>query len=284
MKLTDYPVYPTSEVSFYADRVIRELGLRDPPVPYDPILEYFGLELHWIDHQSELEFERQKGYKVEIPALLCRRTDKPVILVREMDRRTRQRLSVFHECGHFDIPWHGENDYLCECGVNNVQVLKSLEKQAYEYASNLIFPRRLFFGDAADLRESLETIEILASRYDASIEATAIHYVKNHPGICAIVYISRNTDSDAGNYPFVVDYSVVSKRFHGFWKKGHKLPYNEEFEKSLAGGEIRRSTFPASIFGSSKVTEFFAELKRYGLDRDRISVFLSIPDPQARFF
>lgn len=96
MKLSDYPVYPTSKISYYADRVIRDLGLREPPIFVDPILEYFGIGLHWIDPQTELEFEQQMGYKVEVPALLYRRAEKPIIFIRENDKHERRRLSVFH--------------------------------------------------------------------------------------------------------------------------------------------------------------------------------------------
>jgi hypothetical protein len=101
MKLSDYPVYPRSRVSYYADRVIRELNLKEPPIIVEPILEYFGIDLQWIDSQAEFDFER-KRIQVENPHS-CRRKGQ-VDYIRENDKYERRRLSVFHECGHFDIP------------------------------------------------------------------------------------------------------------------------------------------------------------------------------------
>jgi hypothetical protein len=125
-------------------------------------------------------------------------------------------------------------------------------------------------------------MEILAKRYCASFEATANHYVKWSPEKCAIIYLSLNPDSDESGYPFIVDYSIVSKRFDGFWRKGEQIAYSALFENCFAAKGIYKSDIPASVFGSSKKADFYVEAKRYGYDK--ICVFLRQPDNQLKFY
>jgi hypothetical protein len=217
MRLLARPYFPSGKVDFYTDRVIRDLKLRDPPVFMDPILEYFGIDLHLIDPQLNLEFERERGVKIDIPALLWRENGKASIFIRDRERKERQRMSVFHECGHFDLPGHDGFSFACDWREAYIDNHKAVEREAYEYASNILFPKPVFLDEVRDLTPGLKTIEYLAHRYRASFEATAIKYVKTSPLQCAIIYYAINPDYDDTGFPFLVDYSVVSKIFYGFW-------------------------------------------------------------------
>ncbi len=199
MIITARPNYPASRISYYADRVLKDVGLKEPPILVEPILEYFGIDLHLINPRDEIELEKEKGIKIQVPSFLYLGDNKPRIFVREEEQSTRQRLSVFHECGHFDIPWHMGKSYLCDDLGLDVDSLKDGEKEAFEYAAGLIFPSKAFYDDIHSLAPGLEAIGALAKRYHASFEATAINYVKYHPSPCAVAYL--NADPKIPNFP-----------------------------------------------------------------------------------
>jgi len=276
------PLYPSNRVDFYSGRVLQEIGIKEPPVLYGSILEYFGIKLQWITHVDEDEFEKQSGIRIEIPAFLVHRDDKPMIFIREADKHERRRFSLFHECGHLDIPWHEQHGYVCNCSEIEVAKENIDEKEAFEYARCMMFPPSIFYEDIRSLPVSLETIEILAERYRASFTATANNYVSLISMQCAIIYLQLNPEVDSSGCPFKVNYSIISKspKFHHYWRKGDLIHHNDMLEycfhyKERASGEI-----PAAVFGSSKTHSYVTELRPYG--DDQICVFLKIPEKQYR--
>lgn len=282
MKLLTRPFIPSGRIDFYTDRVIRDLNLRDPPVFMAPILEYFGIDLHLIDPQLNLEFEEENGVRIEIPALLWRENGKARIFVRDGDRKERQRLSVFHECGHFDLPGHDGFSFACDWHEADIDNHRDVEREAYEYASNIIFPKPVFNDEIMNSAPGLETIGYLARRYRASFEATAIKYVKTSPLQCAIIYFSPNPKFDDTGFPFLVNYSVVSRRFHRYWRKGDGLYHSRLFENCFYTRSHVEDVVPAAIFGSTKSHSYLVEAKRFG--QNRFCAFLQIPEKQLRFY
>ncbi len=274
--------YTVGNIGYYAKRVLKDLDLRDPPIPYGPILEYFGIDLHWINPQMELEFVRRTGSRIETPAFLCSQNDSTKVFVRESDINERRRLSIFHECGHFDIPWHEGHDYLCDCPEINSEQHNKIEREAFEYAGKIIFPESVFYEDIRSMSTNMETIEIISVRYMASFSATANTYIKVNPRQCAILYLMMNPLSDETGFPFKVKYSVKSKHFHRYWSPGAEIRYHDliancfEYRHNIVG-EI-----PASIFGSSKSLYYEVELRPYG--PELICALLKIPDSQFDIF
>jgi len=278
------PYYPSKRVDFYASRVLKELEIKEPPVLYGSILEYFGIELDWITPEDEEEFERRSHKKIEIPAILIHRNNKPTVFVRKSDMRERRRLSIFHECGHFDIPWHCQNDYACDCSDVVTIHKQTDEKEAFEYARSIMFPPALFYEDIRNLPVSLETVELLAKRYRASFAATANNYVTFVPAQCAIIYLQLNPEADATGCPFMVNYSIKSKthEFHRYWRKGELISHHGILENCFHYKERLTGEIPAIVFGSSKTHVYISEVRPYG--NDQICVFLKIPNRQIRIF
>lgn len=272
----------TSPFERFARRVLDDLGLKEPPIQIQPVLDYFGINLHLVNLQAESEFQRITGERIEVPAFLYREGDNAHIFVREGDSVTRQRLSIFHECGHYHLPWHDGASYFCDCKDTSGSWIKRLEKEAFEYAEHLMFPPDAFYEDLRNISLDFLNIEVMSDRYVASFEATANKFVKCHPDSYAVFYLRPNPKADSSGYPFLVRYFVKSRWFHGFWRPGAEVWGNELIEKCFLYNECFKGEIPAYVFGSKKSHVFEAELKPHG--PDQVCALLRIPNSQISLF
>jgi len=263
MRVCETVAIPSSDPAFFAARVLREVGVQKPPVPLEPILEYFGLRLRYISNAEIEKMERIAGRNLSVSALLHRNGYTGTILVREDDLGGRQRMSVFHEIGHFDLPWHEHHDYLCDCGID-LSVGDKLEKEAFEYANRLMFPDAEFAKDLHSWDPSIQVINSLADKYGASFSATANRFVSKHLLPCAVVYLEGNSFQMKKRLPFTVKYCHKSSRFHRYWQPGEAVSHHPVLEFCLKENAQLRKPIPASVFGSSKSHEYEADVRPYG--------------------
>lgn len=268
-------------VEFYADRVLRDLDVAAPPVQVDDVLEYFGLDLIKLSDQDMGKLGAPSAPKLHVPAFLVTAEDLSAIFVKESDGNERQRLSIFHECGHFDIPWHEQHCFACDCPEVPAVVDAGWEKEAFTYAARLMFPNRCFCKDIQSYAVSLFTIQHLAFVYQASFEATAIHYINMHPEPCAIMYLNIQPGVVKG-HPLSVRYSVKSPSFHRYWKPGEPIKHHELFREAVSRDREAYGLIPAAVFGSKKKHKYMAEVRPYG--HKQICVLLKVDNPQGRMF
>lgn len=280
--MLQYATVVTKDIGFYANRTLSDVGLKEPPVEIGPILDYFDIQLLRTDDDEMTELENRTGEKMHVPAFLLSQNGKTLIVIRGSDSQERQRLSVFHEIGHYDLPWHDDMNFACDCVVNGQMNLKALEKEAFEYAGLMMFPQNWFTNDLMNMPTGLDSIEILATRYGASFEATAIRYVRALPGLCAVVYLQLNPNADASGSPFCVKYCVTSKRFYGFWKPGQGVHHHDLIASSLQYGQRVQGEIPARVFGSSKSHSYLMDLKPHGIGQ--VCAFLMMEDSQTDIF
>jgi len=85
----------------------------------------------------------------------------------------KQRFAVLHEVGHYVLPDHREQLYICDKEDLSPKANIILEKQANEFAAELLFKGNEFNRDANSYRVSAASVKQLAEKYDASFEATA---------------------------------------------------------------------------------------------------------------
>ena len=109
---------------------------------------------------------------------------RSVIHVRAQDHPIRQRFTIFHEIAHTLLPgYSGTQEF--RCVENSKQPKEQLSNHA---AAELLFPGLFFEGDLAWAGLTTKGLELLARRYQASLEATAIHAVDHwsSPAICVV--------------------------------------------------------------------------------------------------
>lgn len=105
--------------------------------------------------------------------------DKAIITVSSRSILTRQRFSIAHELGHWQLD-RGRGGFLCAKDDISPQndAAKDWEGLANNFASQLILPDYLFVPAALGKAISFDAAEKIAAMFKASLTATAIKMVR----------------------------------------------------------------------------------------------------------
>jgi Zn-dependent peptidase ImmA (M78 family) len=274
-----------------------------------------GYRIKEIDRQEISKFHDIDEILNLSPAHLIKK--HRLILVKKDMLWTRKRLSIFHELGHVVIPWHSQVTYSCSEKDLDLECNKTIEKQAFECAVEFMMPSDIFIPYCNSLPLGIEAIKELASYFEASLESTAIRYVKLNRHICAIVVMEpkKNQQTNfnhsksspeyqlelASLIPFNspnkeeeemeevdiilrVKYFVKSSRFPKdiYIKPGTEIGWGNPITKAWIEEEHVQTEIPASLFGFSSKMNYMAECFPLG-KTGKIMVFLWIPDRQQLF-
>lgn len=103
----------------------------------------------------------------------------------------RSRFTLAHDLGHYFIEYHRT---LLQKGIslsyNPTPISQSRpkhEKEADHFASHLLMPKSLFIEQSKMHEPGMDTILNLRTKFNASIECTAIHYVKRNIYPCMAI-------------------------------------------------------------------------------------------------
>lgn len=113
------------------------------------------------------------------------------ILIKEGQTPEQRRFTIAHELGHFALPRHGRDSQLV-CLSDDffaAAVSRELEREANEFAAELLMPRSLFGAAIADRDPTLALARTLAdrSRFWVSLTAASIRLVELNAEPCALV-------------------------------------------------------------------------------------------------
>lgn len=163
----------------HARNLLNDLGLKRPPVPVEEIC-------------SRLEIEYMYGADIDSEALIikgCKRKT-PLIAVKSNEQyKTRARFSVAHELGHFCIPSHLNETYSCSIeDLNNYRENKPAEKEANEFAAELLMPLQWIAQAIKTQDVSMQLIKTLAEEYETSLTSTALKVASHCSDRIAVVY------------------------------------------------------------------------------------------------
>ena len=132
----------------------------EPPIPVERVASLRGI----VDVRRQLQ--EWAGMLAPVPR------GGLVVTVRASDGYERQRFTICHEVGHTFFPgFHQQKRYRCNGAKTRLEQLCDLA------GSELLLPRRFFISDLRRASFDWESVEDLAERYQASIEATALRTV-----------------------------------------------------------------------------------------------------------
>lgn len=154
-----------------ARQTLRELALQPP-----------------IDHEivaSMRDVIRVERKPIPWAGCLAPADDGLVITLRSGDCFKKQRFTAFHEINHTFLPGFGvSTQYRCDPATPTQTTAArdpGLETLCDLGAVELLLPRSMIAADMAGTAVTLDLIEQLSERYDASLEATARRVISLSP-------------------------------------------------------------------------------------------------------
>lgn len=222
--------------------------------------------------------------------------------------KVHKRLSVFHESGHDTMPTHRASALSCHGKDLEPTAHKQMEKEAFLCGAELMFPLKPFVTDSTSMTLGTDSIQKLAQRYKASIEATAIRYAATNQDVMAMLMVQPTatfttshatciTCSHHPEFPFQtsytsrpngqpsaplrVQYFVRSYRFPKFISSGTEIREGNIIFDAWQQGIKKTGEIHASALRSSAACNYFAECQP--LPDGRIMVLIWLPNKQLEF-
>lgn len=196
-------------------RLLQATG-QDTPGAVDPaaLLAFLKLDFLPVDFKSSLApvLPLRNG---KVRALLSF-PDRLVAVDMGLDER-RIRFSALHEVGHYVLPAHQHALYLCDAEGLGAGARLDFEIEANHFAAELLFKGAHFSLEANGEPVSARTVKTLATRYNASFEATARRLVERHHGQVMFVVFGRVADESligpSGGALWKAQYCIASHTF-----------------------------------------------------------------------
>lgn len=168
--------------SVFAQRIIDKLGISKPQD-----LENIEL-IAWARGALVLD-DKIEGAEARLAAVSQRAIITVSSAVKDPRRR---RFSIAHELGHWEMDRYASELSICTIDDLNSWMPQSSkpdrEQEANEFASALLMPEQFFAPLCQDHDPSFELISDLADKFNVSLTATTMRYVRFATEPCAIVF------------------------------------------------------------------------------------------------
>lgn len=174
--------YLELEMPELAEHVLREAGqVGDEPTNPKSLLEYLKLQFVMVDLAALLPGQKKQ------PRGVLSYSDRIVGVDLSLgDNAHRARFTTMHEIGHYVLPNHQNDLYVCNEQDLSFEAKIEVELEANEFAAELLFKGDQFTRQANDCDVTPESIKTLALQYDASFEATARRFVERSARECSL--------------------------------------------------------------------------------------------------
>ncbi len=105
-------------------------------------------------------------------------------------RPERQRFTIAHELGHFILHRNQQPSFNCDSQSvhTGIDGLRQIEREADEFAGNLLMPGDLLRDWISNQRIDLHVLSAIAKRFQVSFEALCIRFIKFTKQRAILVY------------------------------------------------------------------------------------------------
>lgn len=192
------------------------------PTNEKKLLRFLGLEQLSFDFAEEVKFLSTPGESPgELRAAL--HLGERVVATQSGLGNKRTRFSIFHEIAHCVLPEHHMKFFVDTDQTLSFWTKVRMEREANQFAADLLFQGKLFSEQAISLNTSLSSVIELAPQYGASFEAAFRRYAEAHVVPCALVVydkVSRSDESFVDDDSFRLQYMVASPSFRRLYFSG----------------------------------------------------------------
>lgn len=166
-----------------AAQLLEILGIDEPPLTVDLVVEGLGLSVHNLPRFDLDRLTPKQRLDFGSVRALLSPAEQRIYLNGDM-APCQKKFPVFHEAGHGFIQWHQQILYLdCDFTLSR-KVRDLMEIEANEFAVYVQFLGDKFRWEARGLPFGLASALELKDRYATSIESTIRHYVETSDRDC----------------------------------------------------------------------------------------------------
>ena len=243
-----FSLIPGLHPSGYAREILFKVKADTLPIQPIEIAESLGL----ITDEKEFPDDRYDG-------LFMRIGEQGLIAVnKRISYESRKRFTYAHELGHATIKGHSDLEHRCTPrDIFRFNCVNKKEREANEFASELLMPTKFFLEDIKKREFNFATLEELAEcKYETSLTATAIRFVKETLERCAVILVVNG----------IVEWGVKSSSFRfeiktrkpvsentfawDYFNGGHQL--DGKPERVLSNAWLNTSNPNSLVYESSK--------------------------------
>ncbi|HWR35404.1 MAG TPA: ImmA/IrrE family metallo-endopeptidase [Clostridia bacterium] len=186
------------------------------PTNEKKLLSFLGLQQLSFDFMSEVPFVSKDAAPAgDLRAAL--HLDEKVVATQSGMGEQRTRFSIFHEIAHCVLPDHFENLFIDTDQTLSWWTKARMEREANQFAADLLFQGKLFTEQALSLPTSLRTVLELAPSFGASYEASLRRFTELHVEPCALIVFQRVPHKEEDGFieddEYRVQYTVTSPSF-----------------------------------------------------------------------
>jgi hypothetical protein len=188
--------------------VLRESGqFERESVSTANLLEFLGLDYVSFNFDLELPQEAKQTVGEARARALISFGDRIIATDSNLDEN-RTRFSILHEVGHFVLPHHEHSLYVCDDVGLSPATRLVFEKEASEFAADLLFLGDRFALEANSQAISASTVKALATKYSASFEATSRRIVEKSFRPCMLIVFKKEPRQSGGELAQLPNWSV----------------------------------------------------------------------------
>jgi Zn-dependent peptidase ImmA (M78 family) len=226
------------EITELARQVRGELGLSEPPVEPAQALGAYQLSMP-IEPLEEIlaaaGLSEEDIQKIDAMLDLADRC----VFVRDGMHDHKKNWSYLHELGHHVLPWHRDLLYRCSILRLPPRVQKLFEREADQFAAEVLFFGSDFVEEALALPFGLVApMQLASGRYNVSLHAAFMRYVEQNPHNCCLLVFSPSENEQTGMFDLKLKYYVGSQAFRHHIPPRQVIPANSELGKLFNSGTL----------------------------------------------
>lgn len=194
--------FTSKDIDERVKRILREIGVKEPPLNLENVLSFLDLHRGYYDLQNPNLIQnvthRLKIGSFKIKDILGKINlrglwypDEKKILIDNNVPELKKRWVISHEIGHKMVPWHKDFIFADIAETLDPDYREQLEAEANYAASSLLFLSSRFTEEAVDYTPSLESVQKLSKIYGNTQTMTLRRFVQFSQDIPMIAVVSK---------------------------------------------------------------------------------------------
>jgi Zn-dependent peptidase ImmA (M78 family) len=202
-----------AKISKVAKKSLEDISAKHPPVKFEELYDHDKLRsnLYEKDRPEFQNLVKQIGLPnaEKLRGVLLVQDRRVIIVDEDYDRRNN--FALYHEHGHWKLPWHQQMLYKCTQFDLSAKARQQMEREANLYASEIGFMGLTFTNYLLSSAPSISHIKELSDVFNMSMEATFRRAVELDVRPCA--YLTLKINNEETERFFEVAYVVHSTPF-----------------------------------------------------------------------